>query len=317
MKSRSNSAFFILCRAFFLALCSAFFVFVLEVLFLGLRPVLKFQLLNPELWVIPLICAVFVFIWNLSRSGLYHFLLSCLLVFTTGMVSMHSGVELQNVLFRYLRNTKIDLQRYTLLDNPEYPDTYLITSDPVAIYYVDDGNYDETISEETLNYLCDYVRSLPSSLLVMPCAIYFMEDAAFCKLDPSYENSSVYGMSRSSDFTIHIRLIGLEGRYSYTYLHSNEAITLDNPKFYTETIVHELCHLIDMQNVAGGSLLSANEPFLTYYEENPDLFGSYGQTSSTEWFAECGVYYFMYPDELQKISPELYDAFAAAAASVH
>lgn len=306
-KSRSNSAFFILCRAVLLAAIMACTVFLMEVFFLGLMPVIESQLTNPPMWILPGIVFVFVFLWCLIRSGMLRTFL--VLGIIGGIVcSLYvQGPALTSTLVSTFIDSKIDLERYVQADDPEFANTYLLRQNPFPIFYVDDGNLEQTIPQSTLDALTAYIADLPAVLLDNCSAMYLMEEKAFEDMDPSYENSIVFGLSKSSNFTVDIRLVS-DGSSSYTYMHSGQPVTLDNPVFYTETIVHELVHLFDMKSASRGALYSESDPFIAWYQSSPELFGSYGGTSPAEWFAEAGVYYFMYPDLLQMMSADIYQA---------
>lgn len=305
-KSRSNSAFFVLCRGVLIGAILACLVFLMEVFALGLMPVIDSELRNPQLWIVPGLVFLFVFVWCLSRNGVFRTILVLLMVGSLAAGLYYQGPALLSSLMNVLFKTRIDLQRYNQLDDPEFENTFLLANHPFPIYYVDDGNLDETIDQSTLEALTAYISQLPPVLLENCTGIYLMEDQAFTTLDDSYEDSSVYGVSKSQNFTVDIRLIGNEGRYSYTYLHSGKAVTLDDPLFYTETIVHELVHLVDMKHGTGSGLLSASDQVQQFYADAPDLFGDYGASSATEWFAEAGVYYFLYPQTLYSLSPNVY-----------
>lgn len=307
MKSRNSSAFFLLCRAILLAGIMACTSFLMEVFFLGLMPMIENQLTNPSMWVLPACIGAFVFVWCLIQNGLLRTMLVLGLCAALLCSLYVQGPVLSSYLLNALMDSRIDLQRYVHADDPAFEHTWLLASEPFPIYYVDDGDLSVTVSQSTLDALTRYIDGLPSVLLENCSAVYLMEEPAFEAMDDQYENSSVFGVSKSSDFTMDIRLVS-NGSNSYTYMHDGTAVTLDNPLFYTETIVHELIHLADMKAGLQTQLASQSEPFASWYAAYPDLFGTYGSTSPAEWFAEAGVYYFMYPDLLMEISAEIYQA---------
>lgn len=196
--------------------------------------------------------------------------------------------------------------------DPLYDDSVLEEDQPFLIFYTDDVNTPESMNPEDLSYLTQFIQSLPDVLTSNTAALYFVEDDLFLNQNDDLEHTGdIYGVSDVQNVAASIRLIHQNADQLYTLTKEGEQVILSNPDFYKETIVHELSHLLDLYSSGTGNLTSYSAEFRDLYEAAPDLLGEYGSTARTEYFAEAGVYYFLYPDRLKQLSLPLFEFFEA------
>ena len=309
MKSRSNSAFLVFVRSLFCGLSTAAFVWLLQ--FLILLPksgyLELFQI--PGLWFLPLCTAGFVFFWNLSKKILWRLLL---LAFMAGGVAAiaNNPVQAWQYGVRQAAEVKRAASRTEQLSLPKYENAVLVASDPCPIYYVPDPEYPEPFDEQTLNQIIQTIQSAPDQLKRLPAAVYLVADRIFTESIPSSENGDVYGYTVPIDMTVYIRLIQDKADSLYTWKHNGQPVMLDDPDFYSETIIHELAHLLDLEYSEGIIFHSDKQAFKDLYQANIDCLSEYAMVDSHEYFAEAAVYWYSYPDLLKTVAPEVYNYFS-------
>lgn len=311
-KSRSNSAFFL-----FLALCKAILVFLLvfmmELLLLGLLPVWKQSLGFGLLWLLPIWSAVLFLFWqqlkekqHKKRRIQYIFLI----VYAVGsFLILFTGIQ-QKGTTRMFRQLHIQSERKQQKNNPLYPNLEIIENEKIPVFYVAGESADEKLtSSDTLAQISSFIERLPEQLLDNTAGIYLMEDQSFLKETSDFSSTEIFGLSDTATLSVHIRLSPEEYGEFYTKLHDGKLVGLQDPAFYEETIVHELCHLLDYRYGSYGMLLSSEKEFLDIYDQKKDFFGNYATSSPAEFFAECGVYYYLYPELMKEQFPGGYAYF--------
>lgn len=284
--------------------------FLFEIGFLGLWNIWPASLHHWQLWFFPILLFVFSFVWQLLRHA-YAKIIWTILV-CAGLI----GLEIFNAPWvnsqaaSLVLDLRIEQQEEGQARNPLYPGSVLVADSPVLIYYLDDGSTPEKMPPDQLDSVAAFVAGLPEVLTERTAAIYLMEDGLFLQQNGDIENpGNVFGVSDSRNVSTQIRLIHQDSDEMYTYLKDGTLVFLSDPSFYSETIVHEMTHLFDLYPDDGETLLSDSRQLQDFYSRQPDLLGEYGSTSPAEYFAEAGVYYFLYPQLMQEKSPELYAWF--------
>lgn len=153
------------------------------------------------------------------------------------------------------------------------------------------------------------IHELPSALKKQAAGIYFLSENSFNQAIEQETNIDAAGFSRASNFTAAIKVPDLNRSEYLTYFRNGRTCSLSSPESFKETIVHELVHLADVRTHGSTLRISSLPRWKEIYETQKDLFGEYGATNRSEFFAEAGVYYFLYPDLLKEMSPAVYDFF--------
>ncbi|MCF0259563.1 MAG: hypothetical protein HUJ54_06865 [Erysipelotrichaceae bacterium] len=309
MKSRSNSAFLVFVRSLFYGLIGAAVVWLCE--FIILLPKCSFaQLFQiPGLWLLPLGAGGFISFWNLSRKLVWRLLLLGFIAGGTAAVIKYP-VESWQLGIRQATEIKRAVSKTEQTAAPKYDHAVLITDDPCPIYYVPDPEYPEPFDEGMLTRIVQTIQTAPDQLKKLPAAVYLVADRVFTDSIPSSEDQDIYGYTVPIDMTVYIRLIQEKADSLYTWKHDGQPVMLNDPDFYSDTIIHEMAHLQDLEYSKGIIFHSDSKEFLELFKANQNRLSEYAATDPHEFFAEAVVYWHTYPDLLQRCAPEVYDYFS-------
>lgn len=252
-----------------------------------------------------------LFFFFLIKSGLFRLILVTGLL-VMGFVSVQMNPQYWSGLFGELQQrVLLDISQYIQKDTPIYSQADQLAEEPIAIYYVDDGNPETGVNPALLEELNYFVSILPDELLEQAAALYYVEDQAFEMSSYDGPSSQVFGFSNSGTMSSSIRLMTDINYLEYTQLKSGAYAFLDDPAFYKETIIHELSHLMDMKAGSSSTTYSDTEEFQALYQADPYSISGYGASNASEFFAEAAVYYYMYPELLETKNPDVFNYFEA------
>lgn len=302
MKSRTKpSAFFRILAGAAIGAAGALILFAVELLAFGLAPQLSRVWTYSVLWILPSLFFAGIFLHVYVRRNFFRLCLWVFLCLILAMGSMYFVINPPAQLYQlgYIRQRLKDIP----VDNIEGLDQ--IAAKPLKIYMQDAKEMDPDAQE----WIISFVSSLDPALLARPSGLYFLNLDSFSKEMGEDFTSGVFGYSQNMSRQAFIRMPSDSEQNRYTVFKDGSHVDLSEPDFYTETIVHELCHLLDVQEQGDTLFFSRSPEWQNLYDQYSQLLGEYGATSPVEFFAEAGVYYFLYPDLLQDISPEIYDAF--------
>lgn len=310
MKSRTSSAFLAFGRNVLTAFLWAAAILIFELSFLNLWPVINQEFGHWQIWFLPGCVLLFVLIyWSLKRP------LTRTILILAGFAAVLSGwffygQKIQEIASAYVLDLRISEQKNAQTDQPLYENSEQISESPLLVYWTDDPETEEVLDDGSKEQIAMFIEQLPDVLTRYGASIYLMEDEAFLRECSDIEkNGNVYGVSSTAEAAANIRIILKDPGLLYTYLKDGSTVLLSDPAFYHETIVHELTHLLDYYSTGVQELKSHSSQIEQFYQNNPYQFGEYGASSREEYFAEAGVYYFLYPDLMQENAPEVYAFF--------
>ncbi|WP_286356535.1 anthrax toxin lethal factor-related metalloendopeptidase [Ileibacterium valens] len=310
MKSRTSSAFLAFIRNLLISLLWGAGILIFEISSLNLWEVLHYEVGHWQLWFFPIAVFCFVFLYRSFKKPVMK-LAICLIAISSLLLSLYfRGVQIADIASAYILDLKISQQKNVQKSTPLYPNSVLLTEEPLLVYWVDDEKTSETLNSEQLETTRQFIESLPEILTQYSAAVYLMEDSLFLQNNSDIASlGEVFGVSSTLQAASCIRVIFDDANVLYTYLKDGSTVFLNDPIFFRETIVHELAHLLDYYSTGIQDLLSESEEFNQFYEEDPDLFGDYGASAREEYFAEASVFYFLYPDLMKQIAPDIYQFF--------
>ncbi|MCI9041674.1 zinc-dependent peptidase [Dubosiella newyorkensis] len=168
---------------------------------------------------------------------------------------------------------------------------------------------DETISDEYVDSLIqDSLEKVPKEALNKVSAIRFMDEAYFRQEEITRQNPNVVGFANSADFSITI--LRNDRTEPYIDLSIPEKVMFPSD-YYTDTLLHELGHIVDYQEPYSQHFLSENEDFQSLYDIEGSQLNAYGASSPAEFFAESYKYYLRYPDLMEEKIPLTQAYFAS------
>lgn len=310
MKSRTSSAFLAFVQnLLFALLCGGGFL-IFEISLFNLWPVFSLEISHWQLWVIPAAVSGFIFLFRSFHSRLARFMICAFCIMGILITGVMYGKEIADLSSAYILDLRISEQKNEQLEQPEYPEAFRLSEDPLLVYWVDDPQTEEGLDEQQLENIVTFIRNLPPVLTQYAASVYLVEDQIFKNQNPELEKSGeVFGVSSTAEASADIRVVFEDSSVLYTYLKDGTTVFLNDPVFYRETIVHELTHLLDYYSTGVQELKRSSPEFTQFYEKAPDAFGSYGATAPEEYFAEAGVCYFLYPQMMKETSPEVYSFF--------
>ena len=309
MKSRSNSAFLVFGRALLCSLMTIAFFWLLEFIVFHPKSNLLHMLQIPSLWFYPLAAGGVVFLWNLSRKFWWRLILIAAMAAGTYVVIQSLDQYIDGAVQEAVKVRKI-ISQDDQTEHPRYENAELLALDPFPIYYEQDNIPIEHFPYEVLNRIVENIQAAPEDLKKLPAAMYLIGDHEFNESIADAEQGDVYGYAVPNDMTIYLRLIQENADSTYTYQHNGAPVMLSSPNFYTETILHEMAHLLDASKSGGFRLHSESNDFKALYEANKDLLSEYGAQDSHEFFAEAAVYWYLYPKILEREAPDVYSYFS-------
>lgn len=307
-RRKKPSAFFRLTKALFYAFLCLCVSLIAELWLSGLLPVWKETIAYPLLWVLPGLFALCAFLEGLSeRAWLSALIWSglCLsLVFCMAAVLFKPPAQLSQI--RMVRDHTIQKSAQNIL--PIFENTERVIECEEPLYF-------ETISGlpslacSDQQQIAQIINDLPPVLKEKAAGIYFLTRATFNSMHEQNQADDIAGFTRMDNAAVVIK-IRIDEADNYRSLCKNGmTLGLDDPYSYQETLVHELVHLLDVQTIGATAWLSERQDWLDLYGRYQNVLGEYAASSPAEFFAEAGVYYFLYPQLLMDLSPEIYTWF--------
>ncbi len=275
----------------------------------GLMDVWKEALTYPLMWLFPLLSLVTMFIGSLSEKHWVWIILVILdlLIMLFGFYWILSGNSSQLIQIQILR----DQQEQRKNQNPpeSFGNLVRVESSKVPLYFETDEQGTPSLDPARQEGIATLLNSLPEVLTDKPTAIYFVSQDSFVKQDPDFitDEFAAYTLSQNGTIVVRVRPDGPEG--CRIVFQDGSLHACSEPESYQEILIHELCHLLDVQFKGPTPYLSSREDFLELYQNHGQEVGEYGATDPKEFFAEAGVYYFLYPDQLATQSPEIFRWF--------
>lgn len=306
MKSRSHKAPAFLKPAWgaLLSIAVFFVLCYLQVRFCRLEGILGYLWYKPVLWAFPLCISLAVYVlvsMKQTWKQVVLFMICFALSVVTGAFVIGKPEMLTKAAWLARRTEAMETDPWT----DEFDNTTLLFDLPVPLY-LENGLESTGMDYESISA---YLETLPEELVHRAGAFFILSEETFKEqMDDSY-TSGTYGYTTVDTQSIILRSPGSNGRELYTINKDGTLVSLSSADFFNETIVHELCHLLDYRLEGDALFTSRTDVWKQLYQEYAQDLSEYSRKSSQEFFAETGVYYFLYPDLLKQISPELYDAF--------
>lgn len=169
------------------------------------------------------------------------------------------------------------------------------------------------LGEADQSAIAHMINSFPEELKHRAAGVYFLGRDSFNTLHDYGPADEIAGFTEMASATIVIKVRQDEADRYQALRKDGQTVSLNDPLCYQETLIHEFTHLLDVRPTGKTPCLSQREDWLDLYTRYQSLLGDYAMSAPTEYFAETGVFYFLYPHLLQKICPELYGWFDANA----
>ncbi len=313
-RKRRPSVFFIFFKALLYGIGVFIFGFVLELFLSSLLPVWHESLSYSLLWVLPGLFALSTFLETLvdrSWFSVFIWLLLCVgLVFTMNRVYHDPPAQIaQLCMLRDHTIQKANQQRAPLIAN-----TVRQTYSEVPLYFeAIEGQ--SVLSENDQIQIAQIINNLPSVLKEKAAGVYFLSRDTFRNEHIKHFEDEIAGFTQMENATIVIKVRIDEANNYRSLCKDGSVLGLDDPYSYQETIIHEFTHLLDVQIKGETACLSDRDDWIDLYNRYQMELGNYASTSPIEFFAEAGVYYFLYPELLYSRSPEIYNWFSFYALS--
>lgn len=311
-RSRGPSVFFIVLKAFFFSAIIFVFGLAFELFVSSLIPVWQQALSYPLLWFLPGLFAASTFLETLVDRSWFSILVwmgLCVgLVFSMSYVSNHPSPQITQL--RMLRDHTVQKANQQIA--PLIPNTIRQPSSEVPLYF-EEIEGQPVLSQADQQQIASIINNFPSLLKEKAAGIYFLSRDSFHKQHSQDFEEEIAGFTQMENATIVIK-VRLDEAHNYRSLcKDGSSLALDDPFSYQETLVHEFTHLLDIQTKGENACLSDRADWIDLYNRYQYSLGNYASTSPIEFFAETGVYYYLYPQLLYTISPEIYNWFSTYA----
>lgn len=313
-RRRRPSVFFIFFKALFYGISVFIFGFVLELFLSSLLPVWQQSLSYPVLWFLPGLFAISTFLETLIDRSWFSVLIwlsLCVgLVFTMNGVYKDPPAQIAQLCM--LRDHTI--QKANQKQAPLLPNTIRQTYSEVPLYF-ESINGQPVLSENDQIAISQIINNLSPLLKEKAAGVYFLSRETFRNEHMQNFEDEIAGFTQMENATIVIK-VRIDEAHNYRSLCKDGSVLgLDDPYSYQETIIHEFTHLLDVQTKGATACLSDRADWVDLYNRYRLELGTYASTSPIEFFAEAGVYYFLYPELLYSRSPEIYNWFSIHALS--
>lgn len=307
-RRRRPSAFFAFIKALFRALCILAISFIAELVIAGLLDVWKQALTYWILWIVPGLLACGCFLDGLIRKPKIQFTLwMALFILVCGVqawIYFTPSDQIGQIRMVKSQSESIDRQRtQPLVDN------VALNTDSDVPFYVEIQEGQPLLDPAAQNLLVSYINSLPQILKEKAGAIYFLAPDSFYSIEGCQEDPSITGITQLERAAIYLKDRSDPSGQFVSIAKDGTAISLNNPQVYRDTLVHEFMHLLDVQTEGLHLQRSGSEQWQALFTQYQNVLGDYAATSPEEFFAEAGVYYLYYPEQLQRLAPEVYSYF--------
>ncbi len=311
-RKRRPSVFFIFFKALFYGIGVFVLGFVLELFLSSLLPIWQQTLSYPVLWFLPGLFAISTFLETLiDRSWFSIFIwlsLCVILVFTMNRVYQNPPAQIaQLCMLRDHTIQKANQQQAPLLSN-----TVRQAYSEVPLYF-ELVNGQSVLSENDQIQISQIINDLSPLLKEKAAGVYFLSRDTFRNEHMQNFEDEIAGFTQMETATIVIKVRIDEANHYRSLCKDGSVLELDDPYSYQETIIHEFTHLLDVQTKGETACLSDRADWLDLYNRYRLELGVYASTSPIEFFAEAGVYYFLYPELLYSRAPEIYNWFSIQA----
>ena len=262
----------------------------------------------PILFLPALMAAVCVFFFLLFRKNRIMSLLCCVLSFTLFGSYVYYVCQSPLPFLQLMTMRDQAVAKQMQQSSPIFENCVREGESQPALYF-ESTSSQQMPSKEDQEAILAMISELPDSLKGHAAGIYFLSEDTFNSCIEEETSFDAAGFSRSSNFSTAIKVPDLRLDDYWTVFRDGQQVLLSVPQSYKETIVHELTHLVDVQITGNHLRLSATPEWTAIYDSQKEIFGKYGASSRIEMFAEAGVYYYLYPDLLQQMSPQIYEFF--------
>lgn len=311
-RPRRPSVFFIWLKALFLSATVFVFGLAFELFISSLLPVWQQSLSYSLLWILPGLFAVSTFLETVVDRSWFSVLVwvgLCVgLAFSMNYVYKNPPAQIAQL--RMLRDhtrQKANQQQAPLISN-----TVRQPASEVPLYF-EEIEGQSVLSQADQQQIAQIINNLPSLLKEKAAGVYFLSRESFRKQHSQDFEEEIAGFTQMENATIVIKVRLDEARNYRSLCKDGSSIALDDPYSYQETLVHEFTHLLDIQTKGETACLSDRADWIDLYNRYQYSLGNYASTSPIEFFAEAGVYYYLYPHLLYTISPEIYNWFTTYA----
>lgn len=311
-KSRRHrpSAFFILTKASLKALFVILLTLILELWFNELLAIWKESLSYSLLWFLPLLFGLGVFLDTLCRRAWLSVLtwtgICTVLVITMTSVCLHPPAQITQL--GMLRSYVREKQAQNL--QPSIDRTIRQPLCEVPLYFEETEDGLPILDDQDQILIAQMINEMPETLRTRAAGVYFLGRDSFNAMHDYGPSDEIAGFTQMASATIVIKVRSDEADRFQALSKNGQTISLDDPECYRETLIHEFCHLLDVRHTGQTACLSDRQDWHDLFTRYQPVLGDYAMTSPAEFFAEAGVYYFLYPEQLQQMAPELYTWFS-------
>ncbi len=284
----------------------------------GLLPYWQIAIKYYVIWIMPLIVALSFVLDLFIERRRYSYLMwgGAIVILIAVQVKFLIDPPNQFAQLRYYKARVEEIERQS--QEPLLADMERLTESKIP-FYIESQNNQTSVDETSQQYLVDLINGMPDFLTENAAGLYFVNEDQFrANAGDKKDIDSFAGYVRLEQHAMYVNMHDPEEFDKYLYVtHDGRQLDWSDPEGYKETIVHELFHLLDIQYEGKDVFIAQSDEWQNLFNQYGTTLSQYGSTSPTEFFAEAGTYYYLYPELLRQKAEPVYQWFVDNLPDLH
>ncbi|MBF0578884.1 zinc-dependent peptidase [Erysipelotrichaceae bacterium RD49] len=276
----------------------------------GLLPYWQVAIRYYVIWIMPLVVAVSFVLDLFLEKRRYSYMMwgTAIVILIAVQVKFLIDPPNQFAQLRYYKARVEEIERQN--QEPLLADMKRLTDSKIPLY-IETRNNPMPMDEVSQQYLVDLINGMPDFLTENVAGLYFVDEDEFrVNAGEKKDIDSFAGYVRLEQHAMYVNMHDPEEFDKYLYVtHDGRQLDWSDPEGYKETIVHELFHLLDIQYEGKDVFIAQSDEWQNLFNQYGTALSQYGATSPTEFFAEAGTYYYLYPELLRQKAEPVYQWF--------